>query len=156
MKKVLLLCLLATSICLQAQTYSKVKISLDAAHTMQQLAALGLDVDHGRLQPGKYFIGEFSQAELAQMVGAGFRADMLVADLEAHRHEPHPATDDRALPPCPDLVPTNYQTPANYQAGTMGGYFKYSELLSNLDLMATMYPNIVKARQPISSVNTTI
>ncbi|MBK9016890.1 MAG: immune inhibitor A [Saprospiraceae bacterium] len=134
------------------------KINLGTDKTLEQLAQLGLDVDHGRLQPGKYFIGEFAAEELEQIQTAGFRTEVLVADLDAYRrqlNEAPQATSERVLPPCPDLVPTPYETPANYVPGTMGGYFRYQEMLDMVDQMAQMYPNLVKARQPITTAYTT-
>ncbi len=146
---------MAASFSLSAQQISKVKISLDATHSVQQLAALGLDVDHGRHQPDKYFIGEFDQMEVAQMNATGFRTEVLVADLQAQRLLPAETVDERSMPPCPSQPLTQYETPANYQPGTMGGYFRYQEMLDIVDQMAQQYPNIVKAKQPISSVVTT-
>lgn len=156
MKKVLILCLMAASFSLAAQQYAKVKINLDAARTMQQLAGLGLDFDHGRHQPGKYFIGEFNYEEIAQIENAGFKTEVLIADLKAHRmhHAESPITE-RLLPPCPNQLVTQYETPSNYQPGTMGGYFRYQEMLDIIDQMAQQYPNLVKAKQPISTVLTT-
>ncbi len=158
MRKILLLCFLSVSISLQAQQYSRVKITLDEQQTLVKLAQLGLEVDHGKLQPGKYFISEFSADEIGQMQSAGFATEVLIPDLAAYRQalEQAASTEERVLPPCAPLSPTYYPTPANYQAGTMGGYFKYQEMLDMLDQMAAMYPNLVKAKTPISSVNTTI
>ncbi len=152
-----MLCFLTVSISLHAQRFSRVKINLGTDKTLEQLAQLGLDVDHGRLQPGKYFIGEFATEELEQIQTAGFRTEVLVADLDAYRrqlNEAPQATSERMLP-CPDLVPTPYETPANYAPGTMGGYFRYQEMLDIVDQMAQMYPNLVKARQPITTSYTT-
>ncbi|MCC6727258.1 MAG: zinc carboxypeptidase [Saprospiraceae bacterium] len=156
MKRILLCLILASPTFLLAQQYSKVKIMLDVTHTMQQLSALGLDVDHGRHQPGKYFIGEFEQAEVAAIAAQGFKTEVLIADLEANRLlGKHDETQYRALPPCPEQSPKVYETPASYQPGSMGGYFKYQEMLDILDQMAQQYPNILKAKQPITSVYAT-
>ncbi|MBI5913783.1 MAG: immune inhibitor A [Bacteroidetes bacterium] len=159
MRYFLFLFLFSISLSLHAQQFSRVKISLDESHSMTQLAELGLDVDHGRFQPGKYFIGEFDASETEAIRAAGFATEVLVADLEAQRHELNAAgaTTDRSLPPCDaGHVPTQYETPANYTDGTMGGYYKYQEMLDILDQMATLYPNIVKAKKPITTAYTTI
>ncbi len=158
MQKVLLLCFLSISLTLQAQQYSRLKINLDQEKTLEKLAQLGLDVDHGKYQPGKYFIGEFDQIEIAQIAAAGFRTEVLIPDLVAHLqmlNEGQEITSERVLPPCPDPILTQYTTPANYAGGNMGGYVTYQGMLDQLDLMAALYPNIIKARAPITSAYTT-
>lgn len=157
MRKILLFCFLSFSISIQAQQYSRVKIKFDENQTLVKLAELGLDVDHGKLQPGKFLIGEFSSEEISQIKSAGFGTEILIPDLAAHRQAlEQGALEERVLPPCPLQSPTYHPTPENYHPGTMGGYFKYQEMLDNLDQMAAMYPNLIKVKTPISSVNTTI
>ncbi|MBI1225332.1 MAG: hypothetical protein GC192_08860 [Bacteroidetes bacterium] len=159
MRKILFLCFLSISISLSAQQFSRVKIKFDENQTLEKLAGLGLEVDHGKLQPGKYLIGEFSSTEIDQMRSAGFSTEVLIPDLVAHRQfleQQIASTEERVLPPCEPQQPTNYQTPANYHAGTMGGYFKYQEMLDMVDQMAALYPNLVKARTPITNAYTTI
>lgn len=158
MRKILLLCFLFAVISLQAQQYSRVKIKLEGDKTLERLAELGFDVDHGQWQPGKYFIGEFSSDELTQISEAGYHTDVMIADLQAHRQLLElglvPA-EDRMLPPCLPASVKQFSTPANYVAGTMGGYFTYQEMLEMVDQMAAMYPNLIKAREPITNAYTT-
>jgi len=40
------------------------------------------------------------------------------------------------------------------KGGSMGGFFTYEEIMSQMDLMATLYPNIVKAKSPVSTFET--
>ena len=144
---------------MQAQRFSRVKIHLDETHTIQNLAHLGLDVEHGHFQPGKYFTGEFSDAELAQIQAAGFSTQTLVEDLQARLLELNrqgASAELRSLPPCPAGATTEVQTPANYTYGTMGGYFKYQEMLDILDSMATKFPHIFREKQAMSDTLTTI
>lgn len=140
------------SFSIQAQQYSRVKIYLDTEHPFIQLAEMGLDTDHGRLQPGKYFISEFADFEIEHIRQAGFSTEILIEDLQDYRHELHAPslTDNRSLA-CDNFQPGNWQTPANYHPGTMGGYFTYQEMLDNLDAMASQYPELFKSRQPITS-----
>ncbi len=158
MQKILLLCFLSMSTVLQAQQFSRIKIKLDNDKTLVKLAELGLDVDHGKLQPGKYFIGEFSSDEFAQIQAAGFGTELLISDLKAYRQlleQGLVQTDERLLPPCPPPTIAQYTTPVNYVDGTMGGYFTYQEMLDMVDQMAALYPNLIKARQPITTAYST-
>ena len=158
MRSFLILFLLSLSVFASAQQYSRVKIFLDKEHSLQGLTQLGLDTDHGQHQPQKYFTGEFSQEELSLIRSHGFATEILIEDLEAYLHELNESgiTPERSQPFCDDeYLPTQYQTPANYTFGSMGGYFTYQEMLDILDDMATQYPAIFKARQPITTAYST-
>jgi hypothetical protein len=143
---------------LLAQQYSRVKVSLDQGHTFRQLAEMGLDTDHGQLRPGKFFISEFSAEEVQKIKAAGFLTDILVPDLDAHRQlsaDPlSQGTLDRNLS-CATPPADEWTTPANYEPGSMGGYFTYQEMLDNLDAMASQYPQLFKYREPITTNYTT-
>lgn len=157
MRYALIFCLLTASLTLSAQKYSRVKVKLDAAHSIEQLAALGVEVDHGKYQPGKYFTSEFSELELSAIKASGFNCETLVDDLVAQYHALNDADlpAEKALANCSPTLPTVYETPSHYTYGSMGGYYTYQEMLDILDQMASEYPNIFKARQPISTVNMT-
>ena len=158
MRPILLFFLFLFSFQLMAQRYSRVKITLDKDHSIEQLAQLGLDTDHGHYQPGKYFTGEFSDFELSLIESKGFSMEMLIEDLKAHLRQLNESgeTQSRTLPPCEsDQAPQSYETPANYTYGSMGGYYTYQEMLDLLDEMAANYPQIFKVKQPITTAYTT-
>ncbi len=152
MRLTLLASLLFVCFFLHAQQYSRVKIELDEQHTFIQLAEMGLDTDHGRLQPYKYFISEFADFEIEKIKAAGFITETLIEDLHAHRHTLNESGTmvSRSLA-CESFQPNDWETPVNYQQGSMGGYFTYQEMLDNLDAMAAQYPDLFKARQPITT-----
>lgn len=156
MRKLFLLPLLFLPFAMQAQKFSRVKIDFDPTHTFQVLAQTGIDAEHGQHQPGRFFIGEFSENELMQIQQAGFSTTILVDDLKARLLELNRqgAPTDRSMPPC-NPASDQVQTPANYTYGTMAGYYKYQELLDILDTMASLYPNLFKAREPITTAYTT-
>jgi carboxypeptidase T len=157
LKLLAFLCFVFIGIQVQAQRYSRVKITLDAGHTIAGLAQMGLDVEHGEYRQGKHFTGEFSGFELAKIQAEGYVTQVLIDDLQAHIKSlnENPQTFTRALPPCGNGGPIEYQTPENYTYGSMGGYHTYAEMLNLLDTMAAKYPNIFKARQPVSTTMTT-
>lgn len=150
----LLITLLVFCFSLNAQQYSRVKINLDQQHTIKQLALLGLEVDHGRLQPERYFISEFSEDEISKIQAAGFSTEVLIEDLQAHLRQLNEAVTAPSVERsagCGGFEANEWVTPANYETGSMGGYFTYQEMLDNLDAMAAQYPNLFKARQPITT-----
>ena len=145
------------SISLQAQRYSKVKVYLDETHSIDQLARLGLEVDHGEYRPNVHLVNAFSEWEIQQIHDSGFLMDTLISDLKAdflRRNQQDQSTNFRGQA-CNDESIAVYDTPINYNYGSMGGYHTYQEMLDILDDMAAKYPNIFKAKTPITSAYTT-
>ena len=59
----------------QTLKYSKVKIHTDS-QGLQQLAELGLAVDHGEYKEGTFLISDFSEDEIQVMEQNGFQAKL--------------------------------------------------------------------------------
>lgn len=153
-----LILLMGFSLSAQQQRYSKVKILLDETHTLAELAALGLETDHGFQRPNHSFTGEFSETEITTIKAAGFATEMLIPDLKAYLLEQNKlgaSVMSRSIPPCGNLDADGVTTPANYTYGTMAGYYKYQEMLDILDSMAAKYPNLFKSRAPLHPTLTT-
>ncbi len=139
----------------QSEIYSRARVSLEN-RSLGEIAALGIETDHGRYHPGLYFEHDFSATEIERLRQAGFQLQIQIADCKAHYLElleQGPPADQRSETCSPHI---SYPTPTHYTAGTMGGYFRYEEMLGQLDLMAALYSNIVKAKSPISNTLTTI
>lgn len=131
--------------------YKKVKIYLDQIG-VQDIADLGVDVCHGDYLKGRHFISEFSTKEVALFEDAGFNYDILVEDVAKAFLEGNSNLEDRDHDDCNPRV-ISYETPSNFVYGSMGGYYSYADLLDQLDLMRNLYPNLISARSPISSIN---
>ena len=132
--------------------YQKVKIQLDGIG-VQEIADLGVDVCHGDYAKGKHFISEFSTKEVALFKAAGFSYDILVEDVAKAFLEGNHILEDRGDHDDCSPKDFSYETPLNFQLGSMGGYYSYGDLLDQLDLMRTLYPNLISARAPISNIN---
>lgn len=144
----------------QLPVYSKARVRLDATHTLQNLAGLGVEVDHGQLRPGS-FTTVFSSDELARIRAAGFQIETLVADVQrdfvertqaarrARGGAPVPLSDyiDGA---CDNLK--ERQIPANFTLGSMGGHLTYEEAMAHLDSMHRKFPTLITARAATDTV----
>ena len=148
----LLLCWAFLSVFAQQAPYSRVKVLLNDRNVFQ-LARLGIDVTHGELAIGRFFISDFSSEELAKIQAAGFRTEILIEDVQAH----YVAQNQEGSPRNPpDECPSNqqrypYETPSQFALGSMGGFFTYQEMLDILDTMAARYPQLISVRAPIES-----
>ena len=139
------------------QQYAKVKISLDEFHTIEELAKLGFETDHGEYRPGVHFINVFSESEIQLLAEKEYSFEVLIEDMVADFQERNKSGEKgfTKLQMCEDNTASEYPTPVNYTFGSMGGYHTYQEMLGILDQMAAMYPNIFKAREPITTAYTT-
>lgn len=143
--------------------YSRVKIDL-TSHSILDIARLGLEADHGDYAKGKHLINDFSIQEIDLLRQNGIPFEILIEDVNAHyvaqnhagHHHDHGA-QIRTNGNCDDDgtgVQYDYETPVNYEDGSMGGYLTYDELLATLDEMVALYPNLISAKAPIGNILT--
>jgi len=146
------LCFLTYAAAQNTEKYVRVQILLKDK-TMEQLAALGVEADHGWHLPGQSFTTEMSATELGLVQRAGFETVILQDDLETwykKRAAQSKGVTDRSFACINDQPVRQYPTPANYTYGSMGGYHNYKELLAVLDDMAAKYPNLITLRSKVS------
>ncbi len=157
MRLFLLATFLFFSISITAQRYSEVKVFFDDDHSIKDLALLGVEVDHGEYRPGAYITNVFSDREIQLIHEKGFQIEVLIDDMAADflaRNKEFQNVSERNLA-CEENGVTEYEMPINYSFGSMGGYHTYQEMLDQLDSMASFYPNIFKAKEPITTAYTT-
>jgi len=137
-------------------SYSRVKINLQTCSS-EQLARLGLEVDHGDYAPGKHLINDYSSDEIALLAANSIDHEIIIADVKQwYVDQNKPGNEhfhDHKTGSCGSGGGGNYSytTPANYQYGSMGGYLTYSEMLVELDKMTSLYPNLISPKTPISN-----
>jgi len=137
------------------ERYSRVKIDLSKTD-LKTIAKLGLETDHGFVMPGVHFVNEFSKSELEILDRHNIEYFILVDDVVA-RYKSRQAgnIEKRGAPPCESQIKEyNYTTPENYEDGSMGGYFTYSEMLTILDSMQTKYPQLISIRDSLEDITT--
>ena len=139
--------------------YSLVRVYFSEHHGVQELAALGVECDHGHYARGRFLENVFSTDEIEQIRLAGFSFDIPIADMAAyylaHREETDPAQSRSADCAGASDVLSTWTTPQNYTYGSMGGYHTWAELLVVLDDMRAKFPALITAKTPVStSLNT--
>ncbi len=152
----ILLWLLSTGLLFgqQLERYSRVRIDLNG-RPMGELAALGIETDHGAYIPGRSLTTELSERELHLVQDAGFPTTVLIPDLQKWFSE-RPAYEPAAVRgggTCNENAGPaigEWKRPENYVDGTMGGYFRYDEMLAMLDAMKAKYPNLISTRAALS------
>jgi hypothetical protein len=152
-KNILFLFIIFTSF-LSAQNhanYSKVKIWL-LNNTIQELGALNIATDHGSYKTDTWFITDLSKEEIAIAETAGFDVEVLIEDVQVFYKQRNLEGNTKGAKAI-NCGGTGFNIPtvANYNNGSMGGFFTYQEMLNNLDSMVSKYPNLISARAPIST-----
>ncbi len=140
--------------------YSRVKIFTDSKG-LQTLSELGIAVDHGTSKKDVFFISDFSESEINRMKENDFSIEILIDDVQKYYVDRNKVTEKSAeknLICNPGTNGTSTfvpEIPANFNLGSMGGFFTYQEFLAEIDAMAVQYPTLISAKSPISTFLTT-
>ena len=163
MKK-LLLFLFLSAFCLTGFSlttkFSEVKVYTTHSES-GRLAKLGLPVDDGVFHKEGYWQTILSAEDLQKVTGAGFRVEVLHEDyskyienrnaewLKQNKRFSKDRTGQMANP-----AVSGYQVPAHFDLGSMGGFYSLQEVINELDSMVLVYPNLITAKQQVSSQTT--
>lgn len=134
------------------QLYSKVKVYANTDE-MKLLSDYGVAVDRGNRKSGKFIITDLSQNDIQKIADLGLNFEILIENVQQFYVDQNRSVNIQKNTTCENsgttngiVDPTNFVVPSTY-----GGYLKYTEMLSELDKMATLYPNLISAKAPIST-----
>jgi len=155
MKKSLLLVLLFVIQFSFAQNkpekYQRAKINYSQANDLKNLESLGIPVDHGTHKKGYFVISDFSVSEIEKARNAGYQVDILIEDSKEYFLQQNNSNKAPQRNLTCNGVADDYQTPANFNLGSMGGYLTYQEMLNELDQMKALYPDLITTKANISN-----
>ena len=144
----------------QREKFSEVKI-LVQRESLGNLAKLGIPVDDGVFHKEGYWQTVLSVKDLRKITDAGFPVEIIHDDYSAYIENRNQQwlKDNKEfkksrvnLPNSPTV--SGYQVPDHFGLGSMGGFYTLSEVLSELDSMVMLYPNLITAKQPVSTQTT--
>ncbi len=142
--------LFSTTISLAQHSHARLRIDLQN-HSLREVAALGLETDHGLVVPGQYIVNDFSDQEIQQLDRAGIPYEVLIPEVGQWYADQQPGLSFRNESCGEGETSFPFSTPANYNPGSMGGYFTYEEMLEELAAMAELYPELITPIQPIDT-----
>ncbi len=137
-----------------SERYSRAKVYFDNSHTIRDLSALGVPVDHGDSKKNIFFTSDYSKSDLALIRKAGFRVEILIEDVSryyAEQNKEKGSTAQKTTTSTDCNSGPVLDMPANFYLGSYGGYFTYTELMDILDSMHAMYPGLISARAAIDT-----
>lgn len=141
----LLICFAFLAFSQKSATYSRVKIHLDG-NPLLALASTGIDMEHGQLAEGKFFITELGDWEIETVRDAGFNVEIQIPDVQEHYRQQ--LTGNRGDLECL-LERFSYDVPEYFSLGTMGGYHTLDEMKNALDDMSIMFPHLINVKQQV-------
>ena len=134
-----------------SQQYSKVKIYSDH-DGLETLTQLGLAVDHGVHKKNIFVISDFSQEEIELLTPNGFDYEILIDNVKVFNAKRNKTEHSAKNVTCAQNN-TNLPTPPvhHFENNGYAGFYKYQDMLDALDSMATLYPNLITVKAPIST-----
>lgn len=132
------------------QQYRQIKIDLGQT-TMRTLGSLGIETEHGEYKANYYFINWLSSDEIKTLQQNNIPFEVLVEDSKKYYATKNMASKISSGQSC---YPINYASQVNYNEGSMAGFLTYDEMISELDSMATLFPNLISVRNAVGTTTT--
>lgn len=133
-------------------------------HKTNELLTLGLALDCGVVKTDTGVEGVFSTWECKMLKEHGFEYLIIIDDMEKYYRDQmikdsinqleyiQPVGHEKEkffnLGGCQEI---NWNDPIHFTQGSMAGYLTYEEMLTQLNLMHSLYPDIISAPIPISN-----
>ena len=133
------------------EKHQRAKISYNQSEDLIKLESFGIPIDHGVHKKGVFIISDFSISEIQTARNAGYTVDILIEDSKEYflqRNSINSVAERNLF--CTDQTSSDYETPDNFNLGSMGGYLTYQEMLDQLDLMKSLYPDLITTKENIS------
>ena len=131
------------------EKYQYAKINYQNSEDLFRLNNLGIPLDHGNHKKNQYLISDFSVTEIEKVRNDGFIVEVLIEDSKEYYLQQNSIISNNTLNEV--CIQEGYQTPENFELGSMGGYFTYQEMLDELDQMKALYPNLITSKENIST-----
>jgi carboxypeptidase T len=134
----LLLCLFAVSLIAQSDSerYSTVGISMDDFHQLVADQSHGLAIDHFHKNEDKLLEFVFSESELHLLKARDINYQVIIGDYKQHFRNLVRASEGKKVGIC---------ALDNFDAGDMGGYHTYDQMIAHINLMQAKYSDLVTA-----------
>lgn len=146
-KITLIILLLLNTAFAQENIYWKLKVYTNN-NGLIKLQQLGINLDHGLRKQGVFLIHDFSTDEKILLDQNEIKYDILIEDITGHYIKNRHLISKKPFS-CESQVP-NYEIPAHFNLGSMGGYFTYEEIWEHIDQMNNLYPQLISIKSPLS------
>lgn len=144
---VILIFLVIFTFSLPAETYKKVQIYFSDRTELREIMRSDLGIDHTEIQSDKSIIVYLGEREYRLLLAHGYRHKVLIDDWQKYYRNRRKMT---ALEKQTQLQKSadNYNV-TEFDLGSMGGFYTFDEIVTELDSMRAKYQNIISARDSI-------
>ena len=155
-KKNLLFILLCLAVLFQSpvfaqQNYAKVRISIHDSYrgsTLHELATMGIDVTEGVYRKNVFLETDLNTSMLKRLDEKDIRYEVLIPNVTTYYAERSKSSKNLIIDRSMNV---QWPVPDHFELGTMAGYYTLDEALAELDEMASLYPDLISFRLPIST-----
>ncbi len=134
------------------EKYYRVQLLGSPNEILHQLAQKGVAIDHAHFS-NERIITEVSESELNLIKQTSVNYEILIEDMSKYYQERNQQASSEKLQFISNCDQFNFQKPAHFHLGSMGGFFTLNEMYQILDSMALLYPNLITVKQAISPIN---
>lgn len=140
----------------QGLQYAKARIFIDSNTDIGHLMNNGIAADDGIIKQNTFVESVFSTKEIDKAKSLGYEVSILIEDMKEH-YIKNVRDREARVPKNPEPCATGtieYDTPTNFNLGSMGGFLTYAQMLTELDDMQSLYPDLITLKAPIGSFET--
>jgi len=135
--------------------FTKSRIFINSNLDIKALIDNGIAADHGTVKQNTYIESVFSNREIETAKKLGYKVDIIIEDMQKHYlKNVRDKVANNSKNPAPCGATNAYETPSNFNLGSMGGFLTYAQMLDELDEMQSLYPNLITLKSPISTFET--
>lgn len=138
----------------QQDKYSRIKITI-GQEQLSTIAKAGIPLDAGYYDvKNGVLITELSQNDISKLKAVNHPYEILVDDLSAWYKTRSQSEDIDQIMESASREASDYPVPANFNLGSCGGFSTIDECYAHLDNMATLFPDLITVKEPVSSLVT--
>jgi carboxypeptidase T len=128
------------------ETYSKVSVTVNDPEILEQLNAMGLDLDHFETVNENTIAFFVSDSEKTLLENTGLDFNVLIPDFAEY----YSAMVEADLPNLQNMT-RSALVADGFDLGSMGGFYTLAEMEGKLDEMKTNYPNLITTKTSIGT-----
>ncbi len=147
--KTLIIFLMAFVISAFPQNYKKVKIFVNNQFDLNKAVQLSVDLEEAQHDKDGNISLFVNESELSELQQSGLSYQVLIDDWKAYYNSLPVLTDDQKA--IVQMESEMSMGVSGFKFGSMGGYYTFAEIVSDLDSMFQLYPNLITEKYSIGT-----
>lgn len=132
-----------------SQNYKQVRIYLNTPQDIETLQQMGLEFDHPQITKNNIIITFVNDDEYLKLQSLNYRYDVLIDDWYAHFNSFKKLSKSEKIAVLEKSK--REMNVSGFGFGSMGGFYTLSEVLTELDNMKTLFPNLITSKVSIGN-----